>query len=60
MSFDYTAAQGFEGSFIDSTMRLGANWINLIVILDLDRSYNEKSVTKKIQVVKIQTKGFKW
>ena len=45
-NFDYSAV-GFERSFLDSTMRLGLNRIDLLVIHDLDRSYHGKSVSKK-------------
>ena len=45
--FDYSAA-GLERSFIDSTMRLGLNRIDLLVIHDLDASYHGKSVPNKL------------
>jgi len=45
--FDYSAA-GFERSFLDSTMRLGLNRIDILVIHDLDSSYHGKSVSKKL------------
>jgi len=55
-NFDYSAA-GFERSFLDSTMRLGLNRIDLLVIHDLDRSYHGKSVSNKLQ--ELET-GMEW
>ncbi len=54
--FDYSAA-GLERSFIDSTMRLGLNRIDLLVIHDLDASYHGKSVSNKLQ--ELET-GMEW
>jgi D-threo-aldose 1-dehydrogenase len=55
-NFDYSAA-GFERSFLDSTLRLGLNRIDLLVIHDLDRSYHGKSVSKKLK--ELET-GMEW
>ncbi len=55
-NFDYSAA-GFERSFLDSTLRLGLNRIDLLVIHDLDRSYHGKSVSNKLQ--ELET-GMEW
>jgi len=55
-NFDYSAA-GFERSFLDSTMRLGLNQIDLLVIHDLDGSYHGKSVSNKLQ--ELET-GMEW
>ena len=55
-NFDYSAA-GFERSFLDSTMRLGLNRIDLLVIHDLDRSYHGKSVSKKLKELE---SGMEW
>ena len=55
-NFDYSAA-GFERSFLDSTMRLGLNRIDLLVIHDLDGSYHGKSVSNKLQ--ELET-GMEW
>ena len=54
--FDYSAA-GLERSFIDSTMRLGLNRIDLLVIHDLDASYHGKSVSKKLKELE---SGMEW
>ena len=54
--FDYSAA-GLERSFIDSTMRLGLNRIDLLVIHDLDASYHGKSVLKKLKELE---SGMEW
>ena len=40
-NFDYSA-EGIERSYIDSTLRLGINQIDLLVIHDLDQIYHEK------------------
>ena len=55
-NFDYSAA-GFERSFLDSTLRLGLNRIDLLVIHDLDRSYHGKSVSKKLKELE---SGMEW
>jgi D-threo-aldose 1-dehydrogenase len=55
-NFDYSAA-GFERSFLDSTMRLGLNQIDLLVIHDLDGSYHGKSVSNKLQELE---SGMEW
>ena len=55
-NFDYSAA-GFERSFLDSTLRLGLNRIDLLVIHDLDRSYHGKSVSNKLQELE---SGMEW
>ena len=55
-NFDYSAA-GFERSFLDSTMRLGLNRIDLLVIHDLDASYHGKSVSKKLKELE---SGMEW
>ena len=54
--FDYSAT-GLERSFIDSTMRLGLNRIDLLVIHDLDASYQGKSVSKKLKELE---SGMEW
>ena len=54
--FDYSAA-GLERSFFDSTMRLGLNRIDLLVIHDLDASYHGKSFSNKLQ--ELET-GMEW
>ena len=54
--FDYSAT-GLERSFIDSTMRLGLNRIDLLVIHDLDASYHGKSVSKKLKELE---SGMEW
>ena len=54
--FDYSAS-GFERSFLDSTMRLGLNQIDLLVIHDLDTGYHGKSVSKKLRELE---SGMEW
>jgi len=54
--FDYSA-EGFERSYIDSTLRLGVNQIDLLVIHDLDHGYHGKTVQKKLK--ELET-GFEW
>ena len=55
-SFDYSA-EGFERSFIDSTLRLGINQIDLLVIHDLDHSYHGKTVQQKLKELE---SGVEW
>ena len=46
--FDYSS-EGFERSFVDSTLRLGINQIDLLVIHDLDRGYHGKTIQQKLK-----------
>ena len=46
--FDYSS-KGFERSYVDSTLRLGINQIDLLVIHDLDHGYHGKTVQQKLK-----------
>ena len=46
--FNYSY-EGFERSYIDSTLRLGINRIDLLVIHDLDHGYHGKTVQQKLK-----------
>ena len=46
--FDYSS-EGIVRSYIDSTLRLGINQIDLLVIHDLDHGYHGKKVNQKIE-----------
>ena len=48
LKFDYSA-EGFQRSYEDSTLRLGLNRIDLLVIHDLDRGYHGDSVPEKLR-----------
>ena len=54
--FDYSS-EGLERSYIDSTLRLGINHIDLLLIHDLDHSYHGKTVQQKLK--ELET-GVKW
>ena len=55
-SFDYSA-EGLERSYIDSTLRLGINQIDLLVIHDLDQGYHGKKVQQKLKELE---SGVEW
>ena len=55
-SFDYSA-EGLERSYIDSTLRLGINQIDLLVIHDLDQGYHGKKVQQKLKELE---SGIEW
>ncbi len=63
--FDYSS-EGLERSYIDSTLRLGINQIDLLVIHDLDYGYHGKTVKQKLKELetgvewlnKMKTSGF--
>ena len=46
--FDYSS-KGLERSYIDSTLRLGINHIDLLIIHDLDYGYHGKKVKQKLK-----------
>ena len=46
--FDYSS-EGLERSYIDSTLRLGLNQIDLLIIHDLDHGYHGKKVKQKLK-----------
>jgi len=54
--FDYSS-EGFERSYIDSTLRLGINQIDLLVIHDLDHGYHGKKVNQKLKELE---SGVEW
>ena len=54
--FDYSS-EGFERSYIDSTLRLGLNQIDLLVIHDLDYGYHGKTVQQKLKELE---SGIEW
>ena len=54
--FDYSF-EGFERSYIDSTLRLGLNQIDLLVIHDLDYGYHGKTVQQKLKELE---SGIEW
>jgi len=54
--FDYSS-EGLERSYIDSTLRLGINQIDLLVIHDLDHGYHGKTVQQKLK--ELET-GVEW
>jgi len=54
--FDYSA-EGLERSYFDSTLRLGINQIDLLVIHDLDHGYHGKTVQQKLK--ELET-GVEW
>ena len=54
--FDYSS-EGFERSYIDSTLRLGINQVDLLVIHDLDQGYHGKTVQQKLK--ELET-GVEW
>ena len=54
--FDYTSG-GLERSFVDSTLRLGINRIDLLIIHDLDKGYHGKKVQQKLNELE---SGIKW
>ncbi|MBS1256222.1 MAG: Pyridoxal 4-dehydrogenase [Deltaproteobacteria bacterium] len=55
-SFDYSA-DGFERSYMDSTLRSSLNRIELLVIHDLDHGYHGESVPEKLKQLE---SGVKW
>jgi len=55
-SFDYSA-EGLERSYIDSTLRLGINQIDLLVIHDLDQGYHGKKVQQNLKELE---SGVEW
>ena len=56
LKFDYSA-EGFQRSYEDSTLRLGLNRIDLLVIHDLDRGYHGDSVPEKLRQLE---SGIQW
>jgi len=54
--FDYSS-EGMERSYIDSTLRLGLNQIDLLVIHDLDHGYHGKKVNQKLKELE---SGVEW
>ena len=54
--FDYSS-EGLKRSYIDSTLRLGINQIDLLVIHDLDHGYHGKTVQQKLK--ELET-GVEW
>ena len=54
--FDYSS-EGLERSYIDSTLRLGLNQIDLLVIHDLDYGYHGKTVQQKLKELE---SGIEW
>ena len=46
--FDYSS-EGFERSYVDSTLRLGLNRIDLLVIHDLDQGYHGKKIQQRLK-----------
>ena len=54
--FDYSS-EGLERSYTDSTLRLGINQIDLLVIHDLDYGYHEKTVQQKLKELE---SGVEW
>ena len=56
LKFDYSAT-GFQRSFEDSTLRLGLNRIDLLIIHDLDQGYHGDSVSEKLHQLE---SGIQW
>ena len=56
LRFDYSAT-GFQRSFEDSTLRLGLNRIDLLIIHDLDQGYHGDSVSEKLHQLE---SGIQW
>ena len=56
LCFDYSAS-GFQRSFEDSTLRLGLNKIDMLVIHDLDRGYHGDTVSEKLKQLE---SGIQW
>ena len=54
--FDYSS-EGLERSYIDSTLRLGLNQIDLLIIHDLDHGYHGKKVKQKLKELE---SGVEW
>ena len=54
--FDYSS-DGLRRSFEDSTLRLGLNRIDLLVIHDLDQRYHGENVSEKLQELE---SGMRW
>ena len=54
--FDYSF-EGLERSYIDSTLRLGLNQIDLLVIHDLDYGYHGKTVQQRLKELE---SGIEW
>ena len=54
--FDYSS-EGLERSYIDSSLRLGINQIDLLVIHDLDNGYHGKKVKQKLKELE---SGVEW
>ena len=54
--FDYSS-EGLERSYIDSTLRLGINQIDILVIHDLDYGYHGKKLSQKLKELK---SGIEW
>ena len=54
--FDYSF-EGLERSYIDSTLRLGLNQIDILVIHDLDYRYHRKTVQQKLKELE---SGVEW
>ena len=56
LKFDYST-EGFQRSYEDSTLRLGLNRIDFLVIHDLDRGYHGDSVPEKLRQLE---SGIQW
>ena len=56
LKFDYSTT-GFQRSFEDSTLRLGLNRIDLLIIHDLDQGYHGDSVSEKLHQLE---SGIQW
>ncbi len=54
--FDYSS-EGLERSFVDSTLRLGINRIDLLIIHDLDHGYHGKKVQQRLKELE---SGVEW
>jgi len=54
--FDYSS-EGLERSYIDSTLRLGLNQIDLLIIHDLDHGYHGNKVKQKLKELE---SGIEW
>ena len=54
--FDYSS-EGLERSYIDSTLRLGINQIDFLIIHDLDHGYHGKKVKQKLKELE---SGVEW
>ena len=54
--FDYSS-EGLERSYVDSTLRLGINQIDLLIIHDLDHGYHGNEVKQKLEELE---SGVEW